>query len=280
VFIFATNVLLKDCTLADMKRCILFFLLFWMSTILAQSQKIVVTRLDSVAFTADVFLGYDKFGWKYSIANNTFNKEKDKLNLQYKNLALGKIAKVDLQNPLKIMLFYENFNTIVLLDNQLNETQKISFSENPIPIVVTAAGMAAQNRLWIFNSLSQQIGLFDYAKNEYKPITVPFTGKLKYYDSDFNYFQWIDDKQFFFACDVYGKVADLGNLPAFDRLRFVDSNWILYSKGQILFAFDRKNNQSTAIPILEKSFKSFTVSDQILSIFTGNGITNYKIILP
>jgi len=263
-----------------MKRYILFFLLFWMSTTFAQSPKIAVKAIDSVAFKADVFLGYDKFGWKYSIANNTFNKEKDNLILQYKNLALGKIAKVDLQNPLKIMLFYENFNTIVLLDNQLNETQKINFSEHPIPIVVAAAGMAAQNRLWIFNSLSQQIGLFDYAKNEYKPITVPFAGKLKYYDSDFNCFQWIDDKQLFFASDVYGKVAGLGNLPAFERVRFVNSDWILYSKDQLLFAFDRKNNQSTAIPIMEKSFKSFTVSDQILSIFTDNGITNYKIILP
>jgi hypothetical protein len=38
-----------------------------------------------------------------------------------------KITKVDLQNPLKIVLFYESFNSALLLDNQLNEIQKINF---------------------------------------------------------------------------------------------------------------------------------------------------------
>ena len=65
-----------------------------------------------------------------------FYKTKDHQSLEYKNISLGKITKVDLQNPLKIVLFYENFNTAVLLDNQLNETQKINFSENTIPIQV------------------------------------------------------------------------------------------------------------------------------------------------
>lgn len=263
-----------------MKKYVLFFLILWMSGSFAQNQKIEVSKIDSFAFSADTFLGYDKFGWKYFIVNNTFNKEKDSLILQYKNLALGKITKVDLQNPLKIMLFYENFNTVILLDNQLNETQKISFSENQIPIVVAGTGMAAQNRLWIYNSLSQQIGLFDYLKNEYKPITVPFTGKLKYYESDFNYFQWIDENHERFACDVYGKMADLGKLPDFDRVRFASDDWLLYSAANQLFALDLKKNKSTLVQIDEKSFKSFTVRDQILSIFTADGITNYKIILP
>ncbi|GEP51661.1 hypothetical protein FNO01nite_23330 [Flavobacterium noncentrifugens] len=263
-----------------MKKYVLFFLMLWMSGSFAQNPKIAVSKINSFAFAADTFLGYDKFGWKYFIINNTFNKEKDSLILQYKNLALGKITKVDLQNPLKIMLFYENFNTVILLDNQLNETQKISFSENQVPIVVAGTGMAAQNRLWIYNSLSQQIGLFDYLKNEYKSITVPFTGKLKYYESDFNYFQWIDENHERFACDVYGKMADLGKLPDFDRVRFASDNWILYSLDNQLFALDIKNNKPTPLSIPEKSFKSFTVRDQILSIFTTDGITNYKIILP
>lgn len=263
-----------------MKKVMFFLLLVAVSNGFAQASKIVVSKLDSVDFTADAFLGYDKFGWKYFIINNTFNKEKDGLILQYKNLALGKISKIDLQNPLKIMLFYENFNAVVLLDNQLNETQRVDFSEHPTPIVVAAAGMAAQNRLWIYNSLSQQIGLFDYTKNDYKPITVPFNGKLKHYDSDFNYFQWIDENSEHYACDVYGKMSGLGKIPGFDHLRFVNDQWLLYSKDSQLFAFNFKNNQSVTVPIAEKTFKSFTSIDQILSIFTSDGITNYKIILP
>lgn len=263
-----------------MKNTIAFVFLFFSVLMLGQQQHIAVSKINSEALAADTFVGYDNFGWKYFIVNNTFNKQKDALILQYKNLSLGKIRKVDLQNPLKIVLFYENFNTVVMLDNQLNETQKVNFSENPVPIVVAATGMASQNRLWVYNSLSQQIGLFDYLKNDYVAITVPFTGKLKYTESNFNYFYWIDEKDRRFACDVYGKVYEYGKVADFDQFQIANENWILYSKSDKLYARDVKSDKIFAIQIAEKTFKSFHCEAQILSIFTTEGITNYKITLP
>jgi hypothetical protein len=73
----------------------------------------------------------------------------------------------------KNRLIYESFNSALLLDNQLNEIQKINFSSNANPIVITATGIASQNQLWVYNSLNQQIGLFLY-KKEYKTISHPF----------------------------------------------------------------------------------------------------------
>lgn len=263
-----------------MKKSFWLFLLIYGSVINAQQQKINPSWISSEALQADYFVGYDNFGWKYFIVNNTFNKQKDSLILQYKNLSLGKIRKVDLQNPLRIVLFYENFNTVVILDNQLNETQKVNFSENPVPIVVAATGMASQNRLWVYNSLSQQIGLFDYLKNDYGAVTVPFTGKLKHYESNFNYFYWIDEKDHRFACDVYGKVFEYGKVPHFDQFQIASENWFLYSKADKLYAYDVRNDKVFSVQIGEKTFKSFHYKDQILAIFTTAGITNYKITLP
>jgi len=266
--------------LANMKNPLLLLFFLCSSVAFAQQQKIALSKINSEALKADAFVGYDSFGWKYFIVNNTFNKQKDSLILQYKNLALGKLRKVDLQNPLQIVLFYESFNTVIILDNQLNETQKIPFSENTVPIVAAAAGMASQNRLWIYNSLSQQIGLFDYLKNDYMPITVPFAGRLRYYESDFNYFYWIDDKLNRFACDVYGKVSEYGTVSDFDHFQIVNENWFFYSKADKLYAHDVKNDKNFALQIDEKTFKSFHCEAQILSIFTKEGITNYKITLP
>ena len=263
-----------------MKKGLFLLLLFCSLPISGQNQEIKILKLNSYFFEADDFLGHDKFGFRYFIINNTLNKQKDSLTLQYKNVSLGKIARVDLQNPLKIVLFYENFNTVVTLDNQLNETQKINFSAHPVPIVAAAIGMASQNRLWVYNSLSQQIGLFDYLKLDYKPLTVPFTGRLKFYEADFNYFHWIDDTLNRYTCDVYGKVSNLGKVPDFDHLQFLNSNWLLFSKDSRLYAYDVAGNKTHVLGIDEKTFKSFTAKDQILSIFTSEGITNYKIIIP
>ncbi len=193
---------------------------------------------------------------------------------------MGKIRKVDLHNPLKIILFYEDFNTIITLDNQLNETQKINFSDNQIPIVVSATGIASQNRFWIYNSLTQQIGLFNYLKNSYTPLTQQLRGNIRHYETDFNNFKWIDDNNTWYNCDVFGKITNMGMVPDFDSIQIIDPNRILFSKDGILYLKDFKTDKSYTLENVEKSFKSFIYNEQILSIFTTEGISNYKILLP
>ncbi|RZK11001.1 MAG: hypothetical protein EOO46_08420 [Flavobacterium sp.] len=263
-----------------MKKLIRIFLLLTAIASFSQEQKLLVSRYETVDLVMDNFVGIDKFGFRYFIKNNILFKQKDRQSLEYKNLSLGKIAKVDLQNPLKLLLFYEDFNTIVTLDNQLNETQRVNFSENTMPIIVSATGIASQNRFWIYNSLTQQLGLYDYLKNTLQTLASPFQENLQYYDSDFNYFQWIDEKGNWNICDVFGKIATIGKVDAFERLQFIGDRQLLYSNEGQLHILDLKNDKKYSLENVEKSFQSFYYKDQILSIFTPQGITNYKITLP
>lgn len=278
---FRTNVLAAQrfgSILAAMKIYVAFVFCWCAFTAFAQQPSLTKTQTQVLA--ADAFVGYDNFGFEYFIADNVFCKRKDDRTLEYKNLSLGKITRADLHNPLQIALFYEPFNTVVLVDNQLNETHRINFSEHVMPIVASAIGMASANRLWVFNSLSQRIGLFDYLKKEYREITVPFTGKVAAYDSDFNFFHWIDEGSNRWASDVYGKVSDYGPTVGYKQFTVVNNNWILFAKDSILYAHSIPNNQSYPLEIGEKSFKSFHYQAQNLAIFTEQGITNYKITLP
>jgi len=257
----------------------LFFILFF-TVCLGQDRKYIADKLDSIAITEDDFLGYDQFGFYYSIKNNVLSKQKKEESFEYKNISLGKPTKIDIQNPLKIMLFYENFNTIILLDNQMSETQKINLSENEVPIMATATGIASGNRLWIYNSLTQQIGLFDYLKNTFQSITPSFQGNIKYYESDFNIFQWIDNNMNWYSCDVFGKITSLGKISDFEQIQVITNQSIIFSKEKKLYVQDLKSNTISPIENVEKSFKNFHYKDQILSIFTNQGITNYKISIP
>nr|WP_315244835.1 hypothetical protein [uncultured Flavobacterium sp.] len=262
--------------------CILFIACNF-SFVLAQNQKITSTPDSHFTIDADVFLGYDSFGFSYQIKDNVFSKIKGKEFFEYKNVSLGKITRADIVNPLKIVLYYEDFNSVVLLDNQLNKITEINFSQNNIPIVVTAIGMSTQNQLWVFNSLNQQIGLFDYLKSEYKTVSTPLTENIQFYQTDFNTFYWIDEKNNWFSCDIFGKTTSLGKVSDFDKMLILSPKQYIFSKAGLLYFKDiHKDGSETVseIGIPEKSLNKFYYKDQILSIFTAKEITNYKIVTP
>jgi hypothetical protein len=266
-------------------RKIFFFLFIACSSsvIFAQNQKISVASLSHFIIDFDTFLGYDSFGYLYQITNNVFSKTKGNEVFEYKSISLGNITKVDLQNPLKIVLYYDDFNTVLLLDNQLNKITEINFSQNTIPIVADAIGMSTQNQLWVYNELNQQIGLFDYLKNEYKTVSTPLTEAIKYYQTDFNTFYWIDKKNNWFSCDIFGKTTFLGKVSDFDRMEIINPHQYIFSKGNLLYfkdITDTNSNTISEIEILQKTFDNFCYKDQILSIFTAKEITNYKIVTP
>jgi len=263
----------------------ILFLLFIVcsSSVTAQNQKLGVSSISHFKMDVDEFLGYDSFGYSYQIKNNVFSKTKGTEVFEYKNVSLGNITKVDLQNPLKLLLYYDDFNTVLLLDNQLNKITEINFSQNAIPIVADAIGMSTQNQLWIYNDLNQQISLFDYLKNEYKTVSTPLTEPIKYYQTDFNTFYWIDKKNNWFSCDIFGKTTALGKVPDFDKIEVLNNHQYIFSKANLLYfkdISDTNSNTISEIEVLEKTFDKFCYKDQILSIFTAKEITNYKIVTP
>ncbi len=263
-----------------MKKTILVLLLLFEFASFCEGQNLALELLSFKPLKAESFIGIDGLKNMYFINNNILNKKSASESWQYKNISLGKITSVDIQNPLKIVLFYENFNTIVLLDNQLNEIKNINFSENNVPIIVGATGIAAQNKLWIYNSLSQQIGLFDYFKNTYRFITPSFQGNIKQYQSDFNTFYWIDEAKSGFSCDIFGKITDLGKIPDYDQIQVMSNISVLYKKNDLLYYYSLLDNKTYSIDFDKKTFDYFYYKDKILSIFTSEGITNYKITIP
>ena len=263
-----------------MKKLILFCFIFQISCMNAQEQVLHADLISKNKLDADIVIGKDGLGYTYFIKSNTlFKNHKDEI-WQYKNITLGNISKVDIQNPLKIVLFYADFNTIITLDNQLNETQKINFAEFEIPIFVTATGIASLNKFWIYNSLTQQIGLYDYLNNSYKTITPPINGTLKHYESNFNTFQWIDEKLNWYSCSLFGNITFMGKVPDFDEIQLISNTNLIYKKNNLIYYLNLIGNKIYLIDFDKKTFEKFNYKDQILSIFTNQEIINYKITTP
>ena len=181
---------------------------------------------------------------------------------------------------LKTVIMYKDFNTVIYVDKKLKENNNINLNVSNNAIVPIGIGLAKGNRLWIYNNLTMKIGLYDYAKRELKPLTIPFANNVTSYSSDFNFFQWVDEKGNAYRCDVYGKIKSFGVFPDNEEIQWVSDSMLIYRKANNLFAYDLLEKNSSLIEIEEKTLKNFTYKDQILSIFTDHGITNYKIAVP
>ncbi len=246
-----------------------------------QSQEVISAIKQSETKTIyDIFLGFDNQKNNYFIKNNTLIKNSPSLTYQYNNLSLGKITNVDFQNPLQIVVFYKNFNTVILLDNQLNEIKKIDFNLESSPLTIEAVALSSQNQIWIYDGISSKIGLYNVNTNTFKWISTMLENPITYYESDYTHLYWIDTNLNQYRISIYGTIEKYGLLKKIDAVQLTKNGNYIFQSEQELYYYDLKLNRSKKIAIDEKIISKFFFRDGILSIFTQNEITNYKIILP
>jgi len=260
---------------------ILFILIINFLCFSLQSQEVIpAVKQSDTQLTCDIFLGFDNQKSIYSLKNNILTKNSDGITYQYNNLSLGKITNVDFQNPLQIVVFYKNFNTVVLLDNQLNEIKKIDFNLQSTPVTIEAVALSSQNQIWIYDSISSKIGLYNVNTDTFKWISTMLENPISYYESDYTHFYWTDVNLNLYRISIYGTIEKLGILPKFDVIELTKNGNSIYKIDDELYYYDLTSKSSSKIAIDEKIISKFFFRDGILSIFTQNEITNYKIILP
>jgi hypothetical protein len=72
----------------------------------------------------------------------------------------GKLYSLDLANPLKILLYYKNFSTVVVLDRLLNIRNSIDFRKQNI-FRVKALAASYDNNMWIFDEQDLKLKKID-----------------------------------------------------------------------------------------------------------------------
>lgn len=247
---------------------------------MSQEKNLEVQLIDSLTLKADTFWGKDKFGYYYYSVGSNFIKSNEHERWEFKNPNLGKIFKVDITNPLRILLFYDIYNKAIILDNQLNETLSVNFSTFSEPIFISAIGSAAQNRLWLFNANNQQIGLYDLKSNRINYLTVPGKENIKSYDSDLNYFYWLNFNNELYRCTIFGRIERFGVIDSIDSFQVVSDGRIIFKHNEGLHFYNLEKKEFEKIELHKNSIQNYSYKEQILTIFTSHQITNFKILSP
>lgn len=84
----------------------------------------------------------------------------------------GSIYSIDVSNPLKVLVYYKDFATIIMLDKQLNNRNTINLRQQNI-LQVKAIAQSYDNNIWLFDELESKLKKIDE------------TGKLLLITSDF-----------------------------------------------------------------------------------------------
>ena len=120
-----------------------------------ESESILI---DSVKISGNQFK-VDILGNIYWTEYNTLKKysPESRSVIEYTNTFLGEIAKYDVSNPLKILIYYNTQNQILYLDKNLSEIiSPLSLDQTNIP-EVDAICTSHQGGFWILNPINQRI---------------------------------------------------------------------------------------------------------------------------
>ncbi len=196
----------------------------------------------------------------------------------FNDYQLGRISSVDFINPLKVVVFYEDVNTVVLLDNHLNEVERINFNSIPEFINASTATNAGNNQLWIFNIDSQQLELYNYRSQRKTLVSQPFEGKLLSQVSNFNEcFLLTENKIRVF--NIYGSLISEKDSEGYLKIVRQNKNLISFN-GIELFLFTENSVNPIKIPLPEINVKDLQLTQDFLYIYDGKFLQTFTLTLP
>lgn len=233
----------------------------------------------------DRFVGIDNFKSIYFIKDRVLNKRGEDGSFIFNALQLGRITSVDIINPLKVVVFFQDTNTVVLLDNKLNEIERISFNNLRDFINVSSATNAGNNSLWIFNMDTQQLEIYNYRSKMQIVVSQPFPGKLLSQASNFNYCFTLTPQKLR-AFNVYGSL--LNDIPneGYEKIVQQNENLLALKENTLFYIpdFAKRNgetlNETVKLELPEVTIKDLQLTNDFLYIYDGKDLHTFTLTLP
>lgn len=95
----------------------------------------------------------------YTLKNTTVSKYDKKGNFlsEYSNSQYGNITSCDISDPMRILLFYEEYNQVIFLDNELAEISSPIMLDDLNQGQVKLACSSEQSGFWIYSQQNQEL---------------------------------------------------------------------------------------------------------------------------
>ena len=252
------------------------FFLILILPFLSWSQE--ATYVEHSDLDADTFIGIDSYNDLFYIQDQVLYKKTEADLFNFKDFQLGMIQSVDIINPMNIVVYYADFNTVVLLDNKLTEIERINFNNLSEFINTSTSTLAANTSLWVFNIDSQQLESYNYRSKNKVLVSQPIQGEVLSQVSNYNFCFVLTDEKIR-AYNIYGSlIAEIEN-EGFVKIVQLNENLIALKDNE-LYYIDKKTKEITKIKSPEINIKDLQLTQDFLYIYDGKQVHTFKLTLP
>lgn len=260
-----------------------FFLLqivILLSFVFVQGQSIETKLVAQTELNAEQFLGADELGSLFFIQNQVFYKKSQNRMFSFSNVDLGEISQVDVTNPFKILLFYKDFNSVIILDNNLNElSERIDFTQETLFNNVLFVSNSSANNIWLYAD-DNKLHLYNYQLLSEEVQTQATT----FYQSDFlalnlvSTFKnvWIQSEKEVLQFNEYGNFVQSYDLNGAEMIFPFQKGLVTYSKG--IYKYQTKDSSNSIVVNHAGAIKNISLSGSSIFIYDGKTVFQYEMI--
>lgn len=194
----------------------------------------------------------------------------------------GQVTYMDVSNPLKVLLYYQNFSTVVMLDRFLNIRNIVDLRKQNI-FRAKAIGQSYDNKIWVYDELEYKLKKLDedgkllQETPDFRLLLGQALTPQKIFDEN-KYVYLYDSTYGVYVFDYYGALKNNIMIQRWNNFK-VAGKYIFGSKSDTLFRYEISAFQYDDWKMPEQIFRSrsFDFSASRLYALKKDGIEIYSI---
>ncbi|MGY8919486.1 MAG: hypothetical protein ACKVJ4_03880 [Flavobacteriales bacterium] len=256
-----------------MRILLLFFLIH--TSIFSNKDDLILKLSSKIAVKNMVIKGVDNLNNLYSIKNNELIKTSKEKTSFYRNNLYSNITSIDVKNSLKVKLFYENFNTLIILDNKLSEISKINFNVIDPDKIISKVSASNDNNIWIYNELNSKLELFNYVNKKIKVVNSEISGEVISLVSNYKYC-WVLTDSHIFKFNYFGSLISKLKVTKIQQIENFN-NTLIFKRDNQLYYYSEDFLTENKFDLGDLLIKDFFVTNQSLYIYDSEHFIKYQI---
>jgi hypothetical protein len=208
------------------------------------------------------------------------NAEGDSVGIYNQTKNYGKLYSIDVSNPLKILLFYKDFSTVVILDRFLANQSVLDLKKISI-LNPSAIGNSYDNKIWVYDEYDSKLKKFDDQGNkvlETADFRTVFNQSISPQKilNDNGLVYLADTANGVFVFDNYGSFKKKIPLKSWQTISVANNN-IISTNNELITVFNSSTQMQwqKKIPFFQPYFHSFITPSKLVN-FSNDSIQIYQ----
>jgi hypothetical protein len=194
----------------------------------------------------------------------------------------GNATLIDVSNPLKVLLYYKDFSTVVMLDRFLNIRNSIDLRKQNIFRAKTI-GQSYDNKIWVYDEMENKLKKIDedgkllQETPDFRLLLGQAPSPVKIFDEN-KYVYLYDSLQGVYVFDYYGTLKNNIMISHWNNFKVV-GKYIFGSRADTLYRYEISTFQydEWKLPEALRNSHSFNFSSTRLYSLGKDGISVYII---